>query len=205
MRLVFTGIQWCGKGTQARLLVENHGYKLVEMGVEFRKVVKSGTELGKEVAEIIDNWWLVTEELGAKVMRAALENYTDDEKVIFDGFLRLPWNVEIFEEYISDYKVIFFNLDTEKAKGRLLGRMYDTETWETFPAGTITNPNTGTELIKREDDKDENAILARFDAFENDTLPIVASQRDDGKIIDVNADQAIDAVYDELKEKLWIH
>jgi hypothetical protein len=36
-------------------LVENHGYKLVEMGVEFRKVVKSGTELGKEVAEIIDN------------------------------------------------------------------------------------------------------------------------------------------------------
>jgi hypothetical protein len=66
--------------------------------------------------------------LGAKVMRAALENYTDDEKVIFDGFLRLPWNVEIFEEYISDYKVIFFNLDTEKAKGRLLGRMYDTET-----------------------------------------------------------------------------
>jgi hypothetical protein len=33
-------------------------------------------------------------------------------------------------------------------------------------------------------------------------LPIVASQRDDGKIIDVNADQAIDAVYDELKEKL---
>jgi len=31
MKLVFTGIQGCGKGTQARLLVEKHGFRLLEM------------------------------------------------------------------------------------------------------------------------------------------------------------------------------
>ena len=47
MKLVFTGIQGCGKGTQGRLLKEKYGFEIVEMWGELRKVIASGSELGK--------------------------------------------------------------------------------------------------------------------------------------------------------------
>ena len=204
MKIVTTGIQWCGKGTQARLLVENHGFTLVEMGAEFRKVVASGTELGNTIWDIINSWALVPDELGIQVMETVLEKYKDTEKAIFDAFIRLPWNKTTFDNIIDDYKVVFFELSVEKAKNRLLWRMYDKETGETFQAGTTVNPKNGNILVKRDDDKDEAAILKRIQEFEEQTLPIVEIQRNEWKIIDINADQSIDHVYQELVSKLGL-
>jgi len=61
-------------------------------------------------------------------METVLEKYKDTEKVIFDAFIRLPWNKITFEKIIPEYCVVFFELSVEKAKSRLLGRMYDKET-----------------------------------------------------------------------------
>jgi len=54
MKFVTTGIQGCGKGTQARILVENYGFTLIEMGGEFRKIIASGSDLGLELKSIMD-------------------------------------------------------------------------------------------------------------------------------------------------------
>ena len=124
MKLVFTGIQWCGKGTQARLLVEDHGFKLLEMWQEFRKIVASGTELWNKIKTILDSWAQVTDELGKEIMESVIKEQTAD-KIIFDGFIRNTWNKDIFDRILTDYKVIFFELEKEKAIERLLGRMYD--------------------------------------------------------------------------------
>jgi hypothetical protein len=61
-------------------------------------------------------------------MSQAIRNYADKENVIFDAFIRLPWNKTIFDSHVSDYKVIFFELSEQKAKQRLLGRMYNSKT-----------------------------------------------------------------------------
>lgn len=204
MILVTTGIQWCGKGTQARLLQENYWYKIVEMWAEFRKVMASWTELGNKIADLVNQWFLVTDDLWIQVMEAVLESYKNEEKVIFDAFIRLPWNKVTFEKIIPEYSVVFFELSVEKAKTRLLGRMYDKETGETFQSGTEINPKNWNTLIKRDDDKDENAILKRIQEFEMQTLPIVEAQRKEWKIIDIDADQSIDEVYRELVQKLWL-
>lgn len=201
MKLVFTGIQGCGKWTQARLLAENFGFDIVEMGWELRKVIASGSELWKKLKEVMDAGYLVSDELGAEVMRGAIENFRDNENVIFDAFIRLPWNKEVFDSYLSDYKVVFFDLSEEKAKNRLLGRMYNPNTGETFPTGTTHDPETGDELIKRKDDN-EAGILKRIEEYINQTLPIVELQRKEWRVIEVNADQSIEEVFAELKEKL---
>jgi adenylate kinase family enzyme len=112
-------------------------------------------------------------------MESVLEKFKDEKKIIFDAFIRLPWNKTTFEKIIPQYNVVFFELDTEKAKARLLGRMYDKETGETFQAGTEVNPKNGNTLIKRDDDKDEAAIYKRFEEFETKTLPIVEEQRNE--------------------------
>ena len=204
MKLVFTGIQWSGKGTQARKLAEKYGFVIVEMGGELRKVIASWSELWNKLADIMNQWYLVPDELGAEVMRQAIRNNIEKENVIFDAFIRLPWNKTVFESELDDYKVVFFNLSEEKAKERLLWRMYNPKTWETFPSGTLTDPKTWDELIKRADDN-EWSILKRIEEYVNQTLPIVEVQKLEWRVIEINADQSPDKVFEELTIKLNIN
>lgn len=201
MKLVFTGIQWCGKWTQAKLLWEKYGFEMTGMWDEFRKVVASGSDLGNEIKAVIEAGYLVNDDLWAQVMKTAIENAEGVENMIFDAFIRLPWNKEVFDSYLSDYKVVFFNLSEEKAKQRLLWRMYNPTTGDTFPAGTTHDPETWEELIKRKDDN-EASILKRIEEYMNQTLPIVEEQKAEGRVIEINADQSIEEVFAELEEKL---
>lgn len=204
MKLVFTWIQGCWKWTQARLLVEKYGFTLLEMWWEFRKIISSWTSLWKELKEIMDAWFQVPWELWIKVMETAIENNLNSENIVYDAFVRNTWNKEIFDRLLPEYKVIFFELPIDKAKNRLLGRMYDEKTWETFPTWTIVNPISWDKLVKRNDDKDENAILKRIEEFENKTLPIVELQKKENRVITINADQNIESVFKELVTKLWL-
>lgn len=206
MKLVFTGIQWCGKGTQARLLVEKHEFKLLEMGWEFRRVIASGSELGQKIQKLYDRGDQITAELGVAVMENAVQNIIDnhnDENVIFDAFIRNDWNIEIFDRLLPDYQVVLFQLSEEKSKQRLLGRMFNPKTGETFMTGVTHDPKTGDELIQRADDNEEG-ILKRIDLYNDLTLPIVRIQRQQWKILEVNADQAIEDVFSDLEEKLGL-
>ena len=203
MKLVFTGIQGCGKWTQARLLVENHGYSIVEMWTEFRAIAKSDTDLGRTIKSIIDSWKYVDEELWRQVMKTAIEKQNWD-KIIFDGFIRSHWNKEIFDELLPEYVAIFFDLSEEKAKERLIGRMYNQTTWETFKAGTKVDPETGEELVQRKDDNEE-WILSRIQEYVTKTLPVIEEQKEEWKVVEVNADQPIADVYAELVEKLELN
>lgn len=202
MKLVFTGIQGCGKWTQARILVENHGYTLVEMGQEFRNLVASGTQLWNTIKAILDAGEQVNAELGKQIMETVIEQQTAD-KIIFDGFIRNDWNKEIFDRVLPDYTAIFFNLSEEKAKQRLLGRMFNQTTGETFPYGTTHDPKTGEELIQRKDDNEES-ILKRIEEYTTKTLPIIEIQKQEGKVIEIDADQAIDKVACDLAVKLGL-
>jgi len=64
-------------------------------------------------------------------VKNVIENH-NNKKVIFDAFIRNDWNKEIFDRLLPDYKVVLFNLSEEKSKQRLLGRMFNPKTGETF-------------------------------------------------------------------------
>lgn len=200
MNLVFTWIQGCGKWTQAKILIEKHWFKLIEMWGQFRALAKEDSELGKKVKEIIESWNLVPPEITDTIIKKVIKE-NEWKKVIYDWFIRNEWNKISFEEVTNDYRVIFFELPEEKAKERLLWRMYDPESGETFMTWTEVNPETWTKLIKRKDDNEES-ILTRINAFVNTTLPIVKLQKQEWKVIEINANQSIEEVAKELEFKL---
>lgn len=202
MKLVFTWIQWCGKWTQARKLVENYWYTLLEMWQELRKIAESWNELWNKVKKVIESWALVTPEIVGEIMEESISKQTND-KLILDWFVRNEGNRKSLDSITNDYKVVLFELPKEKAIDRLLGRMYDPKTWETFPNWTTKNPNNWNELIKRKDDNEES-ILKRIDEFINNTLPTALEQEKEWKVIRVNADQSIENVEKELITKLWL-
>ena len=200
MKLVFTWIQGCGKWTQAKYLVENHGFKLLEMWLVLRKMISSKTPLWNKIKEKFEAWFLITSDIIWEIIKEVLEKETS-ENLILDGFVRNIWNKESLENIIDDYKVVFFELPKEKAIERLLWRMYNPETWETFQAWTILDPKTWDKLVKRIDDN-ETAILKRIDEFMIQTLPVVEIQKSEWKVININADGSIEEVSREIKEKL---
>ena len=203
MKLVFTGIQGCGKGTQARLLEKKYGYRVLEMWAEFRKVVSSWSELWNTLKSIMESWDQVSGELWRKVMETAIQN-CDDENVVYDGFIRNDWNIEVFDSLLPEYQVVLFELSEEKSKQRLLGRMFNPKTGETFMTGMTRDPETWDELVQRADDNEE-WILKRIDLYKKITLPIVEEQKKQWKIIEVNADQNVEDVFVELESKLELN
>lgn len=202
MKLVFTWIQGCWKWTQARLLVEKYGFTLLEMWQELRKIASSDSELWKRVKQTIDSWALVTPEVVWEIMNEVITTQTN-KNLILDWFVRNEWNKKSLEEISTDYKVVFFELSKEKAIDRLLGRMYDPLSWETFLSWTLVNPVTWTKLEKRKDDN-EASILKRIDEFMNNTLPTAMKQEQEGRVIRINADQDVESVFKELVTKLWL-
>lgn len=202
MKLVFTGIQWCWKWTQARILEEKKWFKLLEMWGSLRAIAESNTPLWNEVKQTIESGKLVSPEIVWKVIKQVIENETH-EHIILDWFVRNKGNQISLDEVCDDYTVIFFQLSKEKAISRLLWRMYDKETGETFPPWTVINPHNGNELEKRKDDN-QDAILERIDQFIEHTLPVVEEQKKKWKVIEINADQNPQDVYNDIVKALWL-
>lgn len=202
MKLVFSWIQWCGKWTQARVLVEKYWFSLLEMWQCLRDISKEESELWKKVKETIEAWILVTPDIVCQIMKETLKKIKN-ENIILDWFVRNEWNKKCLEKIIPDYKVVFFKLSREKAIDRLLWRMFNPISWETFPSNVKIDPKTWEKLIKRKDDN-EKSILKRIDEFTNNTLPIIIKQSIEWKVIEIKADQAVNEVSKEMIEKLGL-
>ena len=63
-----------GKGTQARLLKEKYNIAHISTGDLLRDIASSGSELGKEIAEIQKSGLLVSNELTLKILLERLED-----------------------------------------------------------------------------------------------------------------------------------
>ena len=202
MKIVFIWIQWSGKWTQWRILVENFWFKIYETGTALREIASQNTPLWQLVKSTIDAWKQVSPEIVEDILREVIAQ-NEGKNLILDWFVRNEWNKISADNIVWDYKVVFFDLPETDAKARLLGRMYDKETWETFPAGTQLNPKNWNTLVKRADDE-EQAINERIRLFYEKTMPIVDLYRQEWKVIEINAKWSIDEIALRLKESLGL-
>jgi adenylate kinase len=201
MKLVFIWIQGSGKWTQARLLEEKYDFKLFESWTALRNIAKEDSELWRTVKKTIEAWNHVSPEIVENIMVDILENKSDWKNTIFDGFVRNVWNKESADKVLWEYTVVLFQLSEEKARERLLWRMYNPKTSETFKAGTLIDPETWDKLEKRADDNQE-AIEKRIDLYLEKALPLVTEYRKTWKMLEVNANQSVEKVFNQLESKL---
>ncbi len=202
MKIIFIWIQWSGKWTQWRILVEKHGFKIYETGTALREIASQNTPLWKLVKSTIDAGKQVSPEIVEDILQEVVTQ-NKWQKLILDGFVRNEGNKISADKIVWDYRVVFFDLPEIDAKTRLLWRMYDKESGETFPAGTLINPKNGNTLTKRADDE-EQAINERIKLFYEKTMPIVDLYREQGNLIEIDAKGTIEEIALRLEKSLGL-
>lgn len=203
MILVFTGLHWAWKWTQARILQEKLGFFIYESSHILRHISLEDSSRGALVKDCMESGKFVSRKIMEDILDDILKKW--EPNIILDGFLRTSDSQDLLFSKLSDFIVVVFNFTLDMAKIRLNWRMYDSKTGETFPAGTLMNPKTRTPLTKKPYDTHKEKIENRLNLYVQETVPMIEQMRNSWiKIIDIDATKSISEVSSELCKKLNI-
>lgn len=209
MKLIFLGPPGAGKGTMASRLAETAGIPHISTGDIFRDNIGRQTELGVKVKAILDRGDLVPDQLTIDLVKSRLEQDDATSGFILDGFPRTIPQADALESFASIDRVLNFDLNREEIIKRLSGRRVHKASGRTYhvvfnpPKTAGKDDVTGDDLITRPDDQ-VDAIKNRLDVYWKQTAPLIEYYEKKGKITDIDASPAPDAVFAKLKEVLGI-
>ena len=88
MKLIMFGPPGAGKGTQADILGRRYGIKKISTGDALRDVIRSGSELGEQVKDLMDQGKFVPDEIVTEIIRDRVSSPDCANGFILDGFPR---------------------------------------------------------------------------------------------------------------------
>lgn len=120
-KIIITGIQASGKGTQAAMLAEKYGIKHLSTGEILREHVYAGTDMAKGYTiEDMETGHLAPINVITRVMEYELQN---SDNFILDGFPRSKEQLALLEANVNDIDmVIYLQLDDDAATERMKSR-----------------------------------------------------------------------------------
>jgi adenylate kinase len=176
--IVLLGAPGAGKGTQAKMLVEQFSLSHVSTGEVLREAVRQGTPLGQKAKAIMEAGALVPDELVSQIVRERVVGAEGDGGVILDGFPRNVKQAEYLDSLAGDLSlnVINIRLDEEMAVRRLSGRRFCPACGNIYnvffsPPEREGRCACGTPLLQRKDDREE-VIRERLRVYREQTQPV---------------------------------
>ena len=206
-KFVITGIQGCGKGTQAKLLSEKYDLVHISVGDIFRWNVQHHTKLGARIRRIVARGELVDDEIVADIVHKRLADHDWNYGFILDGFPRNPRQAEFFLENYDIDAVINIELPDAIVMKRVLSRRLCSQCGLDYnlffhrPEKEDTCDVCGGQLIARADDN-EDAVKARIADFHAKTQPVLDIFARKELIVTVDGNQDVGLVQAELLFKL---
>lgn len=182
--IAMLGKSGCGKGTQAKLLSEQTGFKVFSVGNRFRELGAEDTPLGRRLKATIDGGHLAPSWLAMYLFKESTLRLPSEEGIIYEGTNRKPLEAEVFHDVMSwlerPYKAVYFDISDEEVLKRLSIRGM---------------------LGHRQDDNEEG-VRERLGWFHTETIKVIELFRSKGTLIEVNGEQDEKAVFEEMMTKL---
>lgn len=204
MRVIFLGAPGSGKGTQAKRLQERAAIPQLSTGDLLRAAVRAASPLGEEAQTYMDNGRLVPDGLVISLIVERLQQPDCSKGFILDGFPRTGAQAEALEAALAERGtpidvVINFEIDQKKLVERLVGRRicpHGHGEWHIAfnrPKKNEQCDVCGEPLVHREDDQEEK-IVTRLAAYNNDTAPLRKFYRERGVLKNVPAEGDLDEI-----------
>ncbi len=212
MRIVLLGAPGSGKGTQAKKLMADRNIPQISTGDMLREAVATGTRFGQKAKAIMDAGNLVSDDIVLGIISERLSKSDAADGFILDGFPRTKTQALDLEELLDQLgtplnAAVLMDVDFDVLMKRLTGRRTCSLTGKLLNVYFSSQQeldectNAGGELIQREDDNEET-IANRLDVYRAQTEPLVDFYRKRGTLKTVDADGAIDEVYQRLLEAI---
>ena len=190
---IFFGPSGCGKGTQAKLLIEKLKEKdpekpvlYLETGQKFREFSTEASLTARYVKEIIGNGGLIPEFLPIWIWTEYLVRHTSgNEHMVLDGLSRRIDEAPVLDSAMKFYRrekpfVISIELSREVSAERLLNR-------------------------KRDDDNNLD-IEKRLNWYEENVVPAINffKNKPYNNIIQIDGSRSIEEVHEEIIKKVGL-
>ncbi len=205
MKIVLLGAPGSGKGTQASLISERYGLPHISTGDIFRENIKKGTPIGLKIKSIIDGGDLAPDELTIEIVRDRLSQPDCKDGYLLDGFPRNVAQAEALEGFNAPTAVINIDIPLSKLERRLTGRRSCEKCKSSFHVDFIGEtdvcPECGGKLFVRKDDNPES-VKERFAVYAAQTEPLTAYYTAKNRLLTVDGDKPIDAVFEEITKVL---
>lgn len=203
--LYLLGAPGVGKGTQAQRLAAHLHIPQLSTGDMLRDARQEGSELGKQVAAIMDSGKLVSDDIVIALVKQRLARPDHAAGVIFDGFPRTRVQAEALDRLLQEtgrqpLRVVVVDVGTDEIRRRLLGRLtcprckrsyHQTDSPPQHPGRCDA---CGSELVVRNDDRPE-VVEKRLQAYLAETAPLVDYYQRKGRFYRVDGTGSIDQVF----------
>ena len=177
--LLFLGAPGAGKGTQAELLSQSTSYLHLSTGELLRNEVELGTDLGKQVKDIMNKGKLVSDQLVLEIVKRNLKK--SNKGWILDGYPRNLLQVESLNEVLKNLNqplemVFYLDIPDEVLIKRLLMR-------------------------GRKDDI-EGTIKRRLKIYKETTEPLIEHYKKLSLLEYINANSDLKTISADIKQKM---
>ncbi len=204
MKIILLGAPGAGKGSQAKLIVEEYGIPQLSTGDLLRAAVREGTELGLQAKKYMDAGELVPDELVIGLAKERMAQPDCAKGFILDGFPRTVAQAEALEGITDIDAVINIDVPQEVIVKRLTARRSCRECGAVYNLDSMPPKVPGKcdvcggELYQRDDDNEET-IRKRFAAYEAQTKPLIAYYTDKGILHTVAGGETVEDTFSRVK------
>jgi len=208
MNIILLGAPGAGKGTQAVALVNAKGLVHVASGDLFRDNLSRNTELGQTAKTYMDKGELVPDDVTVKMVLERIGRPDCADGFLLDGFPRTIPQAEALDKALASESKAIDNaisvaVPNEELIKRLSGRWICRNCQAPFhmvdapPKEAGKCDHCGGELYQRDDDN-ETTVRNRLDVYSKQTAPLIDYYRGQGKLLEVNGNQPVEAVTKEM-------
>ena len=208
MNLILLGAPGAGKGTQAELLVKKLQIPSISTGNMLREAMRNGTELGKQVKNLMEAGQLVSDDVILSIVAERVAQPDCKNGFILDGVPRTLAQAEALDaKGIQIDHVVSIEIDDAVIEGRMTGRRVCSKCGASYHI--VANPTKvegvcdacGGETVIRKDDEPET-VRKRLEVYHASTEVLKDYYAKQGKLLLVEGNQSIEDANAEIIKAL---
>lgn len=178
MRIVLLGAPGVGKGTLTQKLSDSLKLPSLAVGDALREAVANGSELGQEIAGILQSGHLVPDALVSSLVAAKLQAAEFDNGWILDGFPRTISQAESLAKFSPPDAVLSLEVEEKILIERLSGRRVCSACGASFHLkfAVPQQPNVCDFCsggLQQRDDDNPDVVLQRLRTYQQHTHPLI--------------------------------